>query len=170
MQARDRFFRSACHSAVVLGLLTVCAVALAQAPAAKRIVADVIPQGNHRVPSEKITGLLKTRPGDEFNQSVVEDDVRRLVETGWFTKFGVQVRTEDTPDGKVLVTFAVIEPPNTIQEIVYLGAKHLKPADLDAVTGLKKGAILSPVANQMAKQAILRKYHEKGRLLASVDH
>src|SRR5207253_202746 len=66
---------------------------LAQAPSGKVLVADVIPQGNHLVPTQKIISLLKTRPGSEYSQQVVNDDIGRLYETRQFAN--VVVRTQN---------------------------------------------------------------------------
>ena len=74
-----------------------------------------------------------------------------------------------TADDKVNVVFEVREYPSIVQEIRYEGAKHLKDADLDALTGLRRGVPLNPIANKLAVNAILRKYHEQGRLFASVE-
>src|SRR5205823_4269460 len=63
----------------------------------------------------------------------------------------------------------VAEYPSTIQEIVYNGAGHLKADELETITGLRKGAPLNPIANQMARNAILRRYAEMGRMFASVE-
>ena len=65
--------------------------------------------------------------------------------------------------------FAVAEYPSTIQEILYLNAHHLKPDELESTTGLRKGAPLNPIANQIARQAILRRYNDMGRLFAGVE-
>jgi outer membrane protein assembly factor BamA len=139
----------------------------AQPPQGKVLVADVIPQGNRLVPTQRIMSLLKTRPGSEYSQQVVQDDVSRLYETRQFAN--VRVVSQPATEGKVVVYFQLVEYPSTIQEIVYQGAKHLKPDDLATLTGLRKGAPLNPIANQMARQAILRRYNEMGRMFAGVD-
>ncbi len=62
------------------------------------------------------------------------------------------------------------EHPNRIEEIRYEGARHISKEDLEAVTGLRVGQPLSPIANQVAARAIERKYvQEKGRIFAKVD-
>jgi outer membrane protein assembly complex protein YaeT len=170
MKATDRFSSVAFRGAgLLLALLlggTAC-LALAQAPATpgKYLVNDVIPQGNAQVPTPKIMGLIRTRPGQEYLQETVNEDVRRLYETHLFRN--VDVALQYTPDGKVNVYFRFVELPSTIQEIVYHGAGHLKAEELDTITGLHKGTPLNPVANQMACQAIVRRYHEDGRAFAS---
>src|SRR5208283_1592799 len=167
MKATDRFPRSARLLAVLAGLLVGGAACLAQ-NAVKVTVADVIPEGNYHVPSQRIMSLIKTRPGDEYNQATIDDDLRRLYETHLFAPTS-KVWVEDAGGGKVRVHFQLVELSNKVEEIVYEGAQHFKPDDLDQATGLHKGMLLNPVANQVACQAILRKYHEKGRLFATVE-
>jgi outer membrane protein assembly complex protein YaeT len=163
-----------------VGLLASAAVCAAQTPAAvpapaptaeKLVVADVIPQvvpqGNQTIPNQKIMSLIKTRPGAEFDQEVVKEDVRRLTETKLFAD--IRVMTQVTQDKKIIVYFQFKELPGVIQEVVYQGANHLKLDDLESITNLKKGIPLNPWAVQKARQAILDKYHEKGRLSASVE-
>ena len=129
------------------------------------LVQDVIPQGNKTVPTQKITSLLRTKPGAEFNPDTVADDVRKLYETRQFGN--IQVKTDYTADGKINVYFLVVEYPGMIQQIEYRGAKHLKASDLDSLTGLRKGSPMNPIANQMACQAIIRRYNEQGRPFAN---
>jgi outer membrane protein insertion porin family len=166
MRAMERLISPVRRTAVAL-LLLCGAVVYAQAPTGKVTVDDVIPQGNHNVPPQRIVNTIKTRPGLEFSQDVLDEDVRRLYETKLFAN--VRTYIQRTPDNKVKVYFVVAEFPTLVQEVVYNGAKHLKAEDLEQLTGIRKGAPLNPIQNQMAKQAILRRYIEDGRLFASVD-
>ncbi|HLJ92020.1 MAG TPA: outer membrane protein assembly factor BamA [Gemmataceae bacterium] len=168
MRATDRIgWRVRPITVVLLGMFLSGAIAQAQTAPPKVIVEDVVPQGNHLVPSQKIISLIKTRPGGEYNPETVQDDVRKLVETKLFAN--VLVRLDRTAENKVKVYFYVAEFATTIQEIVYNGAKHLKPDELETLTGLRKGAPLNPVANRMAVNAIQRRYEEMGRLFAGVE-
>jgi outer membrane protein assembly complex protein YaeT len=151
----------------LLGIFLVAAACMAQTTTAKLIVADVIPQGNRAVPTQRIIGIIKTHPGGEYQKEVADEDVRRLYETHLFAN--VRVAEQRTPDGKVIVYFQFVEYPSTIQDIIYKGAKHLKPDDLETVTGLRKGTTLNPIAVQLGRQAILNKYKEEGRLNCSVE-
>jgi outer membrane protein assembly complex protein YaeT len=151
----------------VVAACLLCAVGRAQAPPGKVLIADVIPQGNRNVPTQKIISIIKTHPGGEYKEEVVAEDVRRLYETHLFAN--VRVAKQTNEDGRVVVYFQFVEFPSTIQEIIYQGANHLKTDDLESITGLRKGVTLNPIATQLAKQAILKKYQEKGRLTSSVD-
>jgi outer membrane protein insertion porin family len=154
-------------SAALIAMLVYAVAALAQSQPGKVLVDDVIPQGNRYIPPQKIISVIKTRPGAEYHDDVVQEDVRRLYETKLFAN--VRVHTQRTADNKVNVYFIVAEYPTSVQEVIYLGAKHLKPDELETITGIRKGSPLNPIANQMARQAILRRYNEMGRPLAGVE-
>jgi outer membrane protein assembly factor BamA len=154
-------------SAAVAASLACVLFALGQTSADKTIVADVIPQGNHNVPTQKIMSLIKTRPGSPLDRDTVAADVQRLFETHSFAN--VRVVEKPTDDGRVITYFQFAELPTTIQEIIYQGAKHLKPDDLETITGLRKGVPLNPIATKLAREAILRRYQEKGRISSTVD-
>ena len=169
MKATDRFPCTARWLALTAASwLLGSALCLAQPAGNKVTVADVIPVGNTRMPTQRVSALLKTKAGAEYNQATIDEDVRELLKTRSFSN--VEVRLQDGGNGRVVVYFQMTEHPNTIQEIIYQGAKHIKKDDLDEVTGLRVGMVLNPVANQVAARAIERKYVvEKGRMFAKVE-
>ena len=176
MTATDPFLRQARCPAAVLACLLLAAVGLAQAPpptpgapaaSGNPIVADVLIPGNFQMSDQQIRNLIKTRVGQEYNKLTTDEDVRKLSQTNHFAK--VVVHLQEVEGNKVNVYFVLTPHQSTIQEVIYDGAKHLKQDDLDSATGLRKGQPLNPLANQTARQAILRKYREKGRMFASVE-
>jgi outer membrane protein assembly complex protein YaeT len=171
MKATKRFDSPAQRLAgVLVGLLLCGAVGLAQSPAARVMVHDVVPDGLHAVPAQQVMANIKTRPGQEYNQATVDEDVRTLYKTGQFAQ--VTVYTQKVNEDRVVVHFRFTEFPGVVQDIIYHGAKHLSPDELNTTvepTGLRKGKPLNPTINQMARQAILNRYIEMGRLFSSVD-
>jgi outer membrane protein assembly factor BamA len=170
MRATDRFplpprFRA---GVVLAALLLTGAACLAQAPSqpGKVLVADVIADGNHQVPTQKIMGLVKTRPGGEYSADQVDEDVRALMASRQFAN--VRAVKRDV-DGKVVVYFLLTEYPRTIQKIEYHGLKHFKAEELNTLTGLRVGGILNPRTNVHACQLIAAKYNQAGRPFATVD-
>jgi outer membrane protein insertion porin family len=150
--------------------LVVCvlgpALSEAQPPPGKLIVEDVIPQGLQQIQAPRMMGLIRTKAGSEYQPEVINDDVRRLYESKLFAN--VQVRTQQNGD-KIKVYFIVAEYPSTVKEIIYQGANHIKPDELEKITGLRRGIPLNPIQNEMARQAILKHYHDEGRLFAGVE-
>jgi outer membrane protein assembly complex protein YaeT len=161
MGAKDRIITPAVRAGVLLVMLLFGTAALAQSPAGKVLVGDIIVRGNQRTSTERITGMLKTRVGGEYVPEVVQEDVRRLMASRLFGN--VQARYDDRPDGKVTVYFIIVDYPSVVEEVVYNGAKHVKKEDLETATGIRTGAPLNPLANKLACQAIERLYQEKGR-------
>ena len=160
------------RSAIVALILGSAAIAVpsaaAESPSGKEI-AEVLVQGNRLRTTDEILAKMNTKPGGKYSEITAQEDVGRLLSQGWFTTNGVQLSTQrDRPDGKIAVIVSVTELPSTVKEIIYRGANHLSPDELEKLTGLKKGAPMSPAFNQSARQAILRKYQEMGRLWAGV--
>ncbi len=145
-----------------MGLVSSIRAQTAEGP----FVAEVVTRGNRIVPREQILGQIKTRPGQIFDEEKAREDVQKLKESGAFGD--IRVSTRPAGDNKVVVIFDLAELPSLIREIVYKGAKHMKQKDLDALTGLRRGAPLNPTANLLACRAIEQKYRDDGRIFAKV--
>src|SRR5216683_1867201 len=106
MQATDRSpLPTRLRAGVVLAALLLSGAAcLAQTPSlpGKVLVAD----GNHQVPTQKIMGIVKTRPGGEYSADLVDEDVRALMATRQFANVRAVKRDAD---GKVIVYFLFTE-------------------------------------------------------------
>src|SRR5436190_10984497 len=104
------------HRFLAVGLcLATCTLgALAQSPPNKTLIADVIAQGNHNVPTAKIMSMIKIRPGMPFDRDQVAQDVQKLYESHSFAN--VRVVEQPTADGRMIVFFQFAELPNTVQE------------------------------------------------------
>ncbi|MBY0523453.1 MAG: outer membrane protein assembly factor BamA [Gemmataceae bacterium] len=171
MKATDRFHRSPRRlaAAVLVVLLAGAAACYAQSASGPPIVDDVIVPmpANALISSARVTNVIKTKPGNPYNQATADEDVRELYATKAFAN--VQVRLQDAGGNRVKVYFLLTALPSTVQEILYDGAKHLSNDDLETLTGIRKGLPLNPIANQAACSAIEKKYQEKGRMFARVE-
>ena len=133
-------------------------------------IAEIVPVGNKLHSSQQILNLMHSRSGKNYDDATIQEDVRRLYNTRWFTPSGIRILTTNETDGRVTVMVYVTELTSTVQEIVYDGAQHLSKSDLQSLTGLRKGDAMDPRANELGRQAILRKYQqEEGRYYASVE-
>jgi outer membrane protein assembly complex protein YaeT len=139
----------------------------AESPQPKVQVADVIVQGNTKTPSQSILPHVKTRPGVEFNQETLNEDVRKLYATKLFANVRADKQTK--PDGGVIVYFVVAETPSIIQNIDYKGANHLSRDELDIITGLRRGMPMNPIVNKQACVSIVKRYNDDGRPLAGCE-
>jgi outer membrane protein assembly factor BamA len=130
------------------------------------LVQDVVPEGLTTIPASQIMNYIKTRPGTEYQQSVVNDDVRRLSETRLFSD--VRTWNVDTRDGHLIVHFHLTEYPSVVREVIYKHAGHLNKEELDGLTEVRKGMPLNPTLNKRGCIAIMQRYKEMGRHFASV--
>lgn len=166
MRATDRFSALALGAAMLVGLLTGSITAQIQTSGSpsKKLVADVVIRGSNHIPVQQLQARIKTRVGAEYIPEVVQEDVRTLWATHQF--LNVESHIRDEPDGKVTVYFLVTDYPTLIEEVIFQGAKHVKPDELEKLTGIRKGSPLNPEANRLACQAIVRKLNEDGRPFA----
>ncbi len=134
-------------------------------PGGKVIIADVVIQGNRHLTTQQIMAQLATKPGNEYEPHVVQDDVRKLMGTRQFAQ--VDPRFEAMADGRVTIYFLIRDYPSVVQNVIYQGAKHLSDDELSSLTGVAKGKPLSPITNKLGCQAIVRKYQDSGRMWAS---
>ncbi len=152
----------------LMAVLLAASCASAAEPPAGKEVADVIVQGNRIRTTKEILSRMLTKPGRRFSEITAQEDVGGLLAAGWFPPNGVQLGVEEK-DGRLIVVVNVAELPSTIKDIIYRGAEHLSPTELEKLTGLKKGNSMSPAFNQGARQALLRKYQEMGRYWVTIN-
>ena len=140
-------------------------LAVPATPPAKVTVADVVVIGSQFIPKQAVMSTVKTKPGGEYRPDVVQEDVRILVASRQYRN--VEARTRTEPDGKVTVFFYIWDFRTIVEDVKYLGAKHIKDDELERITGIRKGNPLNPNANKYACDAIVRKLNEDGRPFAA---
>jgi outer membrane protein assembly complex protein YaeT len=134
-----------------------------------KVISEIEPIGNRLHTTQQILNILHSRAGKPYDGLTMQDDVRRLHDTRWFTPGGVRVVTSPEPDGRIRVLIQLTELTSTAQEIIYEGAQHISRSDLQSLTGLRKGDAMNPLANELGRQSLVRKYQDEGRYYASVE-
>jgi outer membrane protein insertion porin family len=140
------------------------------------IVGDLIIQGNRLLSTEFIRNQMQTRVGQPFNPEVLQEDVRRLYSTKQFgnvyadkVDMGLVDPANPSRGRKIKVIVYIRDYPSVVEKITYRGNVVLRDTELDEITGLRKGMPCNPVANKVACQRIVQRYHEEGRALASCE-
>jgi outer membrane protein insertion porin family len=167
MQVMERFLLPAVRcTAVMLGLLLGGRGAVAQQTPTpgKVLISDVIITGNQRMSVEQVKARLRTKVGDEYNQAIVDEDVRELYKTGQFSNIYTWIQPDGNDHAKIF--FSVREMPNMVQRVIYRGNKHIPTKDLPNITGVRESTPLNPLQNRQGCQKIIEKYQEQGRWLA----
>ena len=121
-------------------------------------VAEIRIVGNRTIPREQVLNQLQTRVGRPFDPALVQRDVRKLMQRGWFVD--VQPTYDQTDAGRI-VTFTVTER-RVIRYVDYLGNEGIRDKKLNKETGLKLGGPLDPYAVDEARRKIVELYHRNG--------
>lgn len=165
---RDHRLRAVFLAACVALVLAPFGGSAADTPNGK-LIAAVIPVGNRVRTAEQILAQMVSRPGIAYDEATIQEDVRRLHATKWFVPGGVQVLVRPEGDGRVTVLVHVTELTGVVQDVVFLGAQHLSRDELLTLCGVRKGEPMNPLANELGRAAIQRKYQDEGRYYASVE-
>ena len=131
----------------------------------KRVV-DIQIKGNYAISSATILNKLKLKPGDAFEESALNKELKRLYAMGFFSD--VFVETEDLPEG-VIVVFTVVEKP-IIDNIEFRGNARLKSGRLTKKVTIQKGDLLDLNLISQDVAAIRGYYVEEGYSSVSVDY
>ena len=133
-------------------------------PGEGRPVKQIVIDGTHLVSEESVRALLRTKVGEPYSRSVVQEDVRALQQTRKFINVYATPRLEG--DG-VVVTFLVTEKPE-VESVEFLGARKFKPGDLHEDVELGPGSPLDRFAVNRGRDNIERRYKEAGYYYATV--
>lgn len=153
----------------LLGFLLSAFPAFAQA-GGETIVERVDIRGNRRIPEDTIrANINQIRPGEPYDESRVEVDLRAIYRTNFFENLDVQERDGDI--GKI-ITFIVKEKP-LIRAIEYVGNKSFTESNiLDAFKEKKLGLTVDsqydPAKVKMAERILRDLMVQSGKPLGSV--
>lgn len=119
--------------------------------------------GNDRVTRETILYYLSSREGDEFNEELLQRDLRILWSTGFFSN--VQIVKENGTIGKVVKI--IVEENPIIKNIIYKTGKKVKEDDIVNKLKEKDEYVLpysyyDPYKIQKIEQTIKELLFEKG--------
>ncbi len=129
-------------------------------------IASIDVRGNEILDDDVVLMRLKIQPGDAYDPTVVNTELKSLYELGYFDDIAIAL--EDTAEGKLLI-INVKEKP-LISAISVEGAQELDADDLLAAIATKTGAVLNPrvLADDMGK--IRELYRKDGFYNAEVDY
>jgi outer membrane protein insertion porin family len=167
LERHHSFLPRVVFSALLVGVLNFTGSCYSQTPIAPAVEAPADPAslvkeirilGNETITASQVAGHLTTRVGRPFDKAIVQRDVRRLANLGWF--IDVKPLYEATPQGQIII-FQVVERP-TIRYVQYLGNDKVKDKKLAKETGLKAGGAVDPYAVEEARRKIEEYYQGRG--------
>lgn len=88
---------------------------------AQDVVSSIQVEGNKNISTETIFSQIKIKKGQEYNTTVINEDIKRLYQTGYFED--IQVRIDESTEG-VEITFVVTEKP-AVKDILFENLVHI---------------------------------------------
>lgn len=128
-------------------------------------VGQVLVSGNKLMGEEFILGQLRTRVGQPYDERTVQEDVRSLLRLG---RFDNVIATRQVADGKVMVTFAVVEKPE-VQSVEFVGNKAYADKELWTELDFAAGDALDRYRVNQGRAAIERLYKQAGYNYVTVE-
>src|SRR5437763_498775 len=147
-------------------ILALCSAASARgqtAPPAQQgppIISTIEVQyvGPQTIAKERVLAQLRTKPGQPYSESLVEQDIRALYATG-----AVQnVRIFGEQDGERVKVMVVLQTRSLVNEIEINGAERISAKSLRKRIDLKINGRLTEQNLEEARQKIIEAYQAKG--------
>lgn len=139
--------------------------ARAMPPAEAGAVASVEVRGAKLLDPDVVLLRLSTQKGDQPDASVIDQDVKRIWDLGYFSD--VTVDLQQRPEG-LFVVYTVTERPR-VEGVSVEGADAIDEEDILDIMSTKTGSVLNERVLADDIQKILELYRKKGFYLAKVD-
>lgn len=155
----------------ILGLfwvlcLCMCHYALCQEVAQPKKITRIEVKGNKTVSQDAILTKLRTRVGADFEQTLLNEDLKRLYATGLFSD--VSVSLQDYEAG-VSVLFNVSEKP-LLKDIIFEGNRVIKKEKFQDTIKSKKGEFLDKRQLKIDMDQLTDLYRQKGYSLVKLNY
>lgn len=155
-------------------LLAVCSVFFAplqfgyaqEQQETKKIVSEVFVKNNKVISTQVVLSKIKTKAGVIFSQELINEDLKRLYATDYFSDVSVDI---EEVEGSYVVSFIVKEKP-VLSKIIFEGNEVLKEDRLKAVLTIKTGETLDMRTLKIDLDNIAKLYEKRGFHKATVNH
>src|SRR2546430_4821456 len=114
--------------------------------------------GPQTLSREKILSQMRTKPGQPYSESLVEEDIKALYRTGQVQN----VRIFGQPEGEGVKVMVVLQTRSLVNEIEIEGAERISAKKLRKQIALKINGPLSEDELQKAREKIVETYQAKG--------
>lgn len=122
-------------------------------------------QGNKTISIATVLSKIKTRVGQNYLQSVISDDLKRLYNTGYFSD--VRVDREEHEGGFKVVIF--VEEKPIVEDITFSKTRHLRSRSLFKNLKTQVGKFLDKKALRDDTDTIKALYFQKGLTKVEVE-
>jgi outer membrane protein insertion porin family len=127
---------------------------------------EIVYVGPKSVQRSVILANMRTTVGQPYSPASVEEDVRNLYATGFFTN--LRISDEPLADGVKVVV--IVQPKPLVKEIVIKGAEKIKEARVRKEVSIKLGDPLSEQGVAQVADRVKEYYQSKGYEKAQVNY
>ncbi len=130
-----------------------------------KVVRAIEVRGNKTISIASILAKIKTRVGQEYLQTIISDDVKRLYSTGYFSD--VSVDRQDYEDGfRVIIT---VEEKPIVEKVTFSKTRYIKGHALLSKIQTRQGKFLDPKALKDDVNTIQELYAKKGLTNVTIE-
>ncbi len=122
--------------------------------------------GNKIVSDATIFSILKTRRGEVYNESVIDNDIKNLYETGYFD----DIRVEKMATGEGIIVIFKFKERAVIKEIDVKGTHRIHKKRIEKLIDLEEGSFLDEYRLEEIKNKIKDLYNKRGFSEAEVSY
>ncbi|WP_183899900.1 outer membrane protein assembly factor BamA [Rhizobium metallidurans] len=158
MKAGSRFLNAVSAVALSAGIVASGASAtvfISASAAEAAVIQRVDVRGANRVGAEAVRSNLTIQPGKSFSNTDIDDSVKQLYDTGYFSDVKISVS-----GGTLVVT---VEEAQLINQVVFNGNRKIKDDKLAAVVKTQSSGAYNETQIQADIQAIKDAYAATGR-------
>ncbi|HYA30626.1 MAG TPA: outer membrane protein assembly factor BamA, partial [Acidobacteriota bacterium] len=119
--------------------------------------------GNVRVEDDGIRLHLKSRPGDNFDPAVVDQDVKAIYRMGFFDDVNAELSADN------VLTYVVKEKPY-IREVKIDGASQVSKDKIEGALGVGVRTILDRTKVAEGVEKVRKLYNDQGYVNAKIDY
>ncbi len=123
-------------------------------------------QGNKIISDATIFSHIKIKVGQEYNEKVVNEDVKSLMSLGYFEE--IVVEKMEVPKG-IIVRFKLKEKP-VLKKVVIEGNRRIRAKKIKEIMDLKEGVFLDEFKVKEAVRKVEDFYHRRGFSRANVSY
>jgi len=115
--------------------------------------------GPQTISKERVLSQIRTKPGQPYSESLVEQDIKSLYETGQVQNVRIFGRVDGNSKVKVMV---VLQTRSLVNEIEIIGAQRINAKKLRKSIDLKINGSLNEAELEKGRQKIIETYQARG--------
>jgi outer membrane protein insertion porin family len=151
---------------IILVVFSLFFMVKAQSFAAEIGKIEFVQSGDYKFQNKMLNFYMQSKPGTQFSEKLLNDDIKRLYSTGYFSD--IVTESSKQADGKINVTLKISARPR-VKKIIFSGNQKFKTADLQKEISVVVDMPLNDNKLRLSANKIREFYKGKGYNEAQVS-